>query len=62
MESTMDGCYQIIVNAFEGDKVEIKDIANNKYLKLTFNFEIKALDINLLYKNIVVIYNYKPLQ
>ena len=52
MESTMDGCYQIIVNAFEGDKVEIKDIANNKYLKLTFNFEIKALDINLLYKNI----------
>ena len=52
MESTMDGCYQIILNSFEREKVEIKDIAKMKYLKLTFNFEIKALDINLLYKNI----------
>jgi len=52
MESTMDGCYQIILNSFEREKVKIKDIAKMKYLKLTFNFEIKALDINLLYKNI----------
>ena len=49
---SMDECYQIIINSFEEDKVEVKDIGKMKYLKITFNFEIKALNINLLYKNI----------
>ena len=50
--STMDECYQIIINSFEENIVEIKDIARMKYLKLSFNYDIKSLGINLLYKNI----------
>ena len=51
-EFTMDDCFQIIINSFEENNVKVKDIAKTKYLKLSFNFEIKPLDINLLYKNI----------
>ena len=51
-DSTMDECYQIITNLFEENKVEIKDIAQMKYLKLSFKFDIKNLDINLPNKKI----------
>ena len=61
-EFTMDECFQIIINSFEENNVKVKDIAKTKYLKLSFNFEIKPLDINLLYKNIdisLIIKNFK---
>ena len=49
---TMDDCYNIIIKSFEEKKVEVKDVVTSKYLKLTFNFELKPLEISLLYKNI----------
>ena len=49
---TMDDCYNIIIKSFEEKKVEVKDVVTSKYLKLTFNFEVKPLEISLLYKNI----------
>jgi len=49
---TMDDCYNIIIKSFEEKKVQVKDIVTSKYLKLTFNFEVKPLEISLLYKNI----------
>ena len=56
-DSSMDDCYQIIINSFEENQVEIKDIADMKYLKLSFKFEIKPLDINLPYKKIEIEYS-----
>ena len=55
--STMDDCYQIIIDSFEENKVEIKDIVKTKYLKLSFLFDIKTLDINLPNKKIDIEYN-----
>jgi len=49
---SMDDAFNIVNNNFEEKKVEVKDVAQMKYLKLSFNFELKPLEINLLYKNI----------
>ena len=49
---SMDDAFNIVNNNFEEKKVEVKDVAQMKYLKLSFNFELKPLEINLLCKNI----------
>ena len=50
--NTMDEAFNIVNNVFEENKLEVKDIAKTKYLKLSLNFELKPLEINLPYKSI----------